>query len=220
MNKSKVIDAAIEHAVRSENWLLTTMSKNPIWAIVALAFASAFFMAVTTDGCKMVVGNADSMSIGTATAADAEALDVSSVHAFIATFDSAAKAEQRLNGIPYSVTMGQAIIESHAGKSNLYKKTANAFGIKCFNANCPKGHCVVYHDDKPNDRFIVYSSPFVGFRDHSNFLKKDRYKSCFKTKDYKNWAKGLKANGYATDPDYDKKLIGVAEKYKLYELDK
>lgn len=215
----KTADIIELHFVRSENWILSQITKNVGHSVGIIAILVSFFAIFTTDGCKTMSGNADSMTIGTATAADADELDVSSVQAFIATFDSAAKAEQRLNHIPYSVTMGQAIIESHAGKSSLYKKTRNAFGIKCFNANCPKGHCVVYHDDKPNDRFIVYASPFIGFRDHSNFLKKDRYKSCFKTKDYKNWAKGLKLNGYATDPDYDKKLMGVAERYKLYKLD-
>ena len=40
-----------------------------------------------------------------------------------------------------------------------------------------------------------------------------------KSNDYKAWAKGLKAAGYATDKKYPDKLIGLIERYKLYEYD-
>ncbi len=38
--------------------------------------------------------------------------------------------------------------------------------------------------------------------------------------DYKGWARGLKACGYATNPQYANKLIQIIELYKLYEYDK
>ena len=38
--------------------------------------------------------------------------------------------------------------------------------------------------------------------------------------DYKGWARGLKACGYATNPQYADKLIQLIELYKLYELDR
>ena len=37
--------------------------------------------------------------------------------------------------------------------------------------------------------------------------------------DYKGWAKGLKAAGYATDPKYPEKLIGIIERYHLDQYD-
>jgi len=37
--------------------------------------------------------------------------------------------------------------------------------------------------------------------------------------DYKGWAKGLKAAGYATDKKYPDKLISLIERYKLYRYD-
>ena len=40
-----------------------------------------------------------------------------------------------------------------------------------------------------------------------------------KKDDYKGWAKGLKAAGYATDKKYPDKLIGLIERYRLYEYD-
>ena len=48
-----------------------------------------------------------------------------------------------------------------------------------------------------------------------------RYQSLFSLKntDYRGWAHGLKAAGYATNPSYATKLINIIELYKLYEYD-
>ena len=48
-----------------------------------------------------------------------------------------------------------------------------------------------------------------------------RYSSLFNLKvtDYKGWANGLKAAGYATNPQYAQKLIGIIELYKLSQYD-
>ena len=37
--------------------------------------------------------------------------------------------------------------------------------------------------------------------------------------DYKGWANGLKACGYATSPTYAQKLINIIEAYQLYQYD-
>ena len=37
--------------------------------------------------------------------------------------------------------------------------------------------------------------------------------------DYAAWARGLKAAGYATDPKYPEKLIGLIERYQLSKYD-
>ena len=39
------------------------------------------------------------------------------------------------------------------------------------------------------------------------------------TTDYKGWAQGLKDCGYATNPQYASRLIGIIELYKLYQYD-
>jgi flagellum-specific peptidoglycan hydrolase FlgJ len=60
------------------------------------------------------------------------------------------------------------------------------------------------------------------YRDHSLFLvNRDRYSNLFKLKrkDYKGWAKGLKAAGYATDPKYADKLISLIERFNLTRFD-
>lgn len=41
----------------------------------------------------------------------------------------------------------------------------------------------------------------------------------FQPTDYINWANGLKKAGYATDPNYPTKLIGLIIKYDLAKYD-
>ena len=72
--------------------------------------------------------------------------------------------------------------------------------------------------------FRAYNDPAESFYAHSDFLanpKSKRYKSLFQLDpyDYKNWAKGLRKAGYATDPNYPSKLISLIEKHELYLLD-
>jgi flagellum-specific peptidoglycan hydrolase FlgJ len=142
-----------------------------------------------------------------------------SVIAFIARWSKTAQEEQAKYGIPASITLGQALVESRSGTSFLAVRAKNYFGIKCQKKNCFVGHCVNLKDDSPKDFFFNYESAWYSFRAHSEFLRGERYKDLFKTSDYKSWALGLKIKGYATDELYDAKLIGVIEKFKLYNFD-
>lgn len=121
-------------------------------------------------------------------------------------------------GIPASITLAQGVFESGAGKSSLTRKGNNHFGIKCHKDW--KGKKVYFDDDARGECFRAYKNARESYEDHSRFLATGRrYRSLFdlKTTDYKGWAKGLKAAGYATNPQYAKKLIEIIE---LYDLDK
>jgi len=142
------------------------------------------------------------------------------IEKYIDRFKKVAIAEHKKFGIPASVTLAQGILESGAGKSLLTKKTNNHFGVKCF-GECNNKNSVNMADDNPWDRFKKYKSNWYSFRDHSKFLMGNRYKKCRECgDDYKCWAKYLKRCGYATSKTYDKKLIKIIKKYKLYEYDK
>ena len=122
--------------------------------------------------------------------------------------------------IPASITLAQGIFESGAGQSELARKGNNHFGIKC---NGWEGRKVYHDDDARNECFRAYNSVYESYEDHSRFLANgQRYRSLFnlKTTDYKGWARGLKAAGYATNPAYADKLIELIQLYKLYEYDK
>lgn len=138
---------------------------------------------------------------------------------YIETFKNIAIEEMNINGIPASITLAQGILESGSGNGDLAKYANNHFGIKCTSEW--KGQAYYKDDDKVDDCFRVYKDAVDSYKDHSAFLKRKRYSFLFELdkNDYKNWALGLKAAGYATNPKYPELLIGVIEKYKLYQYD-
>lgn len=128
--------------------------------------------------------------------------------------------QMKLYGIPASITMAQGILESGNGNSKLAKEGKNHFGIKCHGW---EGEKMYLDDDAKDECFRVYVDAKDSYLDHSDFLKKyKRYEFLFsyKSTDYKNWAKGLKDAGYATNPSYAESLIKLIEDEKLFELDK
>lgn len=151
------------------------------------------------------------------------------VEVYIRTYRDLAVIEMERTGIPASIKLGQAILESNAGQSDLASKSNNHFGIKCGSSWSGKT-AYKKDDDYVNGKlkkscFRAYPKSKDSFVDHSNFLKdprKDgRYGFLFELdpKDYKKWAKGLKKAGYATAPNYHKQLINIIEKYNLHKYD-
>lgn len=139
---------------------------------------------------------------------------------YIKTYKNVAQDDMKKFGIPASITLAQAILESGAGTGPLSVKANNHFGIKCHTEWT--GASILYNDDSPNECFRKYENPSQSFDDHSQFLsKRDRYAGLFllEKNDYTAWAKGLKQAGYATDVKYPEKLISIIEKYKLYQYD-
>ncbi len=123
-------------------------------------------------------------------------------------------------GIPASITLAQGILESDSGNSNLARKSNNHFGIKC--KKNWKGDRVYHTDDAPDECFRKYDSVEESYQDHADFLDQSpRYDSLFaySATDYRRWAKGLKAAGYATAPDYAQRLIKLIEDNNLYLFD-
>ena len=139
---------------------------------------------------------------------------------YILKYQVLAIKEMNRSGIPASITMAQACLESRDGNSELALASNNHFGIKC--KASWKGKKVYYDDDEKNECFRSYKVVEDSYRDHTDFLMQNiRYASLFEIHhtDYREWAKGLKKAGYATDSNYDKQLIKIIEEYELYNLD-
>ena len=131
--------------------------------------------------------------------------------------------QQQLYGIPSSVTLAQMAFESFWGTSKLARIGRNYFGIKCSREWLAAGKPYSLHDDdRRNEKFCNYSSVAESIEHHSRILMSDRYKVCrrFPSTDFHNWLLSLKAAGYATDPDYVRKLEGIIKQYKLYLYDR
>ncbi len=139
---------------------------------------------------------------------------------YIEMYQNIAINEMRRTGIPASIKMAQACLESANGNSPLCKMSNNHFGIKC-KSNWT-GESVKWDDDERNECFRKYDTVEESFIDHSNFLvNSPRYASLFALQptDYVGWARGLKAAGYATAPDYAERLIKIIDENRLYLLD-
>ncbi len=124
------------------------------------------------------------------------------------------------HGIPASITLAQGILETGAGKSQLAREHNNHFGIKC--AGSWRGKKAYATDNSYKECFRSYKTWEESYEDHSLFLKKRRYHRLFNLRatDYKGWAKGLQKAGYATNPNYAKRLINLIERYDLQKFDK
>jgi flagellum-specific peptidoglycan hydrolase FlgJ len=139
---------------------------------------------------------------------------------YIAQYKDIAKENMSLYGVPASIKLAQGILESGAGTGALSKSANNHFGIKCHKEW--SGPSVKHDDDAPQECFRKYEKPNESYNDHSLFLKSRAwYNPLFELPkdDYKAWAKGLKKSGYATDPKYPSKLIGLIERYQLQQYD-
>jgi LysM repeat protein len=149
---------------------------------------------------------------------------------YVETYKFIAISEMHRTGIPASIKLAQALIESNAGRSELAQKANNHFGIKC--GGDWTGKSFHKEDDDYDSNGVLKKSCFrqcgsteESFVAHSEFLrnpsKVNRYGFLFNlsTTDYVGWAEGLKKAGYATNPNYAKTLIRVIEEYKLHLLD-
>ncbi|GIV31246.1 MAG: hypothetical protein KatS3mg029_0597 [Saprospiraceae bacterium] len=151
--------------------------------------------------------------------------------AYIEKYKDIAIREMKRTGIPASIKLAQALLESNAGQSELARRANNHFGLKCHNDWTGKKY---YKKDDDYDEFgnhiescfRKYKSAEDSYIAHSEFLrderKANRYGFLFRlpSDDYKSWARGLKRAGYATAANYDQKLIQLIELYQLHRFDK
>ena len=142
---------------------------------------------------------------------------------FFLKYAPAAMAQQQRYGIPASVTLAQMAFESFWGQSSLAQSSNNYFGIKCSRDWLVAGKPFSLHDDdRPEEKFCNYASVDESIEHHSRLLMDARYRSCHRygPTDYHNWLVGIKACGYATAPDYVKKLEGMIMRYRLFLFDR
>lgn len=139
---------------------------------------------------------------------------------FVQQYKHIAIREMERTGIPASITLAQGILESACGESELARKANNHFGIKCHDWT---GDTYTMDDDAKDECFRKYKHPEQSWIDHSEFLlSRPRYAGLFRLKstDYKAWARGLKAAGYATNPKYADLLIRIIEEERLHQYDR
>ena len=142
------------------------------------------------------------------------------IYSYLDTYKELAIRKMYEYKIPASITLAQGIFESAAGTSRLAKEGNNHFGIKCHKEW--EGDTLLIDDDALGECFRKYENAEDSYTDHSLFLTgRPRYADLFKLDimNYKAWAHGLKAAGYATNPKYAERLIYVIETYRIAQYD-
>ncbi|MGK5681936.1 sporangiospore maturation cell wall hydrolase GsmA [Actinoplanes sp. URMC 104] len=135
-------------------------------------------------------------------------------------------------GVPASVTIAQAILESGWGRSGLSTVDRNYFGIKCQSGRYGTlaNGCHDYRTQECTKAgscfstvatFRTYASMAHSFRDHGNFLRVNpRYAGAFNyTTEANSFIWKVWKAGYATDPNYYTKVTTLMAQQKLYQYD-
>ena len=147
---------------------------------------------------------------------------------FIGSIAEAAVESADQTGVPASVTIAQAILESYWGSSRLAHDANNFFGIKAQTRGGSAGsirldvwEVIGGRNVVQSQAFRAYNSVAESFADHGLFfLENGRYASAMAVKDDpKQFAVQINRDGYATDPSYASKLIGLMNRYNLYRYD-
>ena len=123
--------------------------------------------------------------------------------AFFDKYAPWAMEQQQKYGIPASVTLAQAAIESSWGESSLSKEDKNMFGIHATQGWVSAGNPYVERNDMGLVKFCKYGSEAESFEHHSRFLAENRrYARCFMyaSDDHAHWAQGICDAGYAFRP--------------------
>ena len=121
---------------------------------------------------------------------------------YIKRFAKIAVAEHHKFGVPASIKMAQALLESQAGQNQSAVVEHNHFGAPLAVNN--------------------FSSAWENWRAHSLLFSSEQYpyqQLLQHGKDYKKWAKGLEILNYSSQKDYAKNIINLIESYELFRLD-
>lgn len=144
---------------------------------------------------------------------------------FIDLIGPVARAVYRRTGVPASVTLAQAILETGWGDATI-GDAKNLFGIK---GTGPAGTLSVPTQEFENGRYVTIRDNFRKYHsweesveDHAQFFQENsRYKPAFNySNDADRFAREIAKAGYATDPKYADKLIDLMKEFDLYRWDR
>ena len=147
-----------------------------------------------------------------------------SQRAFLDSIHDGAISTWKQYGVLPSLTASQAIIESGWGQSSLASQYHNLFGIK----GSYNGHSVVLPTREVyggqsvmiNDAFRAYENNSQSVQDHGYFLyANSRYHNLLWKTNYRDVTYLIRADGYATAPNYTTTLNAVIERYGLTAWD-
>ena len=143
--------------------------------------------------------------------------------AFFAMAVGPAQASQKETGVPASVTLAQAILESGWGDNHM-GDACNYFGIK---AQSGEPSVTMRTREVEGGKSVYIDAPFRRFGSveecfaaHGHFLRDNsRYAEAFQAADGESFARAIAAAGYATDPKYADLLVQIIRENNLTQYD-
>ncbi len=143
-------------------------------------------------------------------------IDEATAVAFLQRFGKAMVAEQQKFGVPASVLLACAYVNSFSGRRGCAREANNYLAIPCtkdwdgpranFNGTC----------------FRQYETAWESIRGFSLFLQQKPWFASLKKsagQDWKAWTKGLAKRDLSDVQQFESELVRVIEAYRLYELD-
>lgn len=142
------------------------------------------------------------------------------VENFVASLEAPARAASRASGVPAELILAQAALETGWGRNQIPTAAGvnshNLFGIKAgadWSGPTTQVQTTEYVDGQAVQRvesFRVYPSYEAAFHDYARLIVRNpRYASVIAAPSAQDAAFALQRSGYATDPAYADKLIGV-----------
>jgi flagellum-specific peptidoglycan hydrolase FlgJ len=148
-------------------------------------------------------------------AAPAE-VDQATATAFLKRFAPVAVSERKKFGVPASVMLSIAFLNSHIGLNDAALEANNFFALPCTQEW--EGESISLEE-----RCVrKYETPWASWRDFSiHFSSQDWYGGLRKSagKDWQKWASGLQDKDISPISNLPKKMAEVITYYRLYELD-
>jgi flagellar protein FlgJ len=150
---------------------------------------------------------------------------------FVRKFLPHAKAAARELGVDPHALLAQAALETGWGRSVPHNANGecsyNFFGIKAtgrWSGNTVSVPTIEFEEGLPvrkAERFRAYGSPSDSFRDYAALIRNNpRYEQVLGCgDDVASFASALQEGGYATDPNYAKKIVSVARELRALTAD-
>lgn len=132
--------------------------------------------------------------------------------AFLKRFAKVAHSERKKFGIPVSVILAAAYVNSVSGKSNAARNSNNFFSLSC--TEDWEGESV----ELDGKCIRSYESPWASFRDFSIYLSSQEWYGSLKKSAGKDWRKWVEKLG-DEDVSSSAKMKKIIEQYALYEMD-
>ena len=149
------------------------------------------------------------------------------VQSFINTIGPAAKESMKQTGLSAAFVVAEAALESGWGGSELAQRGKNLFGVKAFpgwegaTMSLPTREFLEGKWTTVQAQWCVYVTWDDSILAHAKFLfDNPRYKNALQVRDDPaavTWA--VQAAGYATDPDYARKINQIVDAHSLRDWD-